>query len=211
MCDLLVVSPELWSPETGTATGSVGVAIKNGRILCAGSLASLPPAVVTDALRRIELGGSAHRTLLLPGLIDLHCHWDPTGGDLSRYGLDPDTTYLPRCVTTVLSQGDAGADNWPEYSAAVAGCKCRCLMAMNLLRAGESPAYFETHADGEDLVDFDVAACANAVEAAGELCWGVDLNVGHNHGSVAEMAEATRRAVAVAERTSKPILFGMRR
>ena len=36
-------------------------------------------------------------------------------------------------------------------------------------------------------------------------------NVGHNHGSVSEMAEATRRAVEVADRTGKPILFGMRR
>jgi hypothetical protein len=54
-------------------------------------------------------------------------------------------------------------------------------MAMNLLRAGELPAYFADgkHADGEDLEDFDVEACVRAIEAGGDRVWGVDL-YGHS-------------------------------
>ena len=216
MCDLLVCAPRLWSSETGpvsssTAGESCGVAITDGRILAAGPLDSLPAAVVDGAKRRLQVEGEAHT--LLPGLIDLHCHFDPTGGEISRYGLDPDTAYLPRGVTTVLSQGDAGADTWPAMATALESCKTRCLMALNLLRVGELPSYFADglHADGEDLEDFDVDACVAAIESGGAGVWGVDLNVGHNHGTVEEMAEATRRAVAAAERTGKPILYGMRR
>ena len=76
----------------------------------------MPRPQVEGAARRLDAGGaaktSAERTLL-PGLVDLHCHVDPSGrpgvaGAVSRYGLDPDAAYLPRGVTTVLSQGDAG-------------------------------------------------------------------------------------------------------
>lgn len=65
---------------------------------------------------------------------------------------------------------------------------------------------------GEDLADFDEDACVAAMQAAGRaLVWGVDINIGHNHGSVPAMTEATRRAVAAAAATGTPVLFGMRR
>ena len=58
-------------------------------------LSSLPDAIVSGAAEQIETAGPGRR-VLLPGLIDLHCHWDPSGGRLSRYGFEPDRAYLPR-------------------------------------------------------------------------------------------------------------------
>jgi hypothetical protein len=36
------------------------------------------------------------------------------------------------------------------------------------LRQGERSSYFAAHPHGEDLADFDVAACTAAVEAGGD-------------------------------------------
>lgn len=180
MCDLLVCVPQMWSNHSGLQTADDGesyaVAITDGRITAAGLLSSVAKETVDGAVKRIDADGPGRR-VLLPGLIDLHCHWDPTGGRLSRYGLEPDRAYLPRGVTTVLSQGDAGADTWSEFAHELSGCRTRCLMAMNLLRVGELPSYFADgrHAEGEDLEDFDVEACVQAIEAGGDSVWGVDL------------------------------------
>eukprot|EP01043_Picozoa_sp_COSAG02_P021816 COSAG02_NODE_1118_length_14469_cov_8.856228_3_plen_201_part_00 len=174
MCDLLVCARELWSAHLGGFQVAddgecCAVAITDGRIVAAGPISSVPEKIVAGAAKRIDADGPRRRTLM-PGLIDLHCHWDPTGGSLSRYGFEPDQTFLPRGVTTVLSQGDAGADTWGDYARALSGCRTRCLMALNLLRVGELPSYFANgkHADGEDIVDFDVEACVRAIEAGGD-------------------------------------------
>eukprot|EP01050_Picozoa_sp_SAG11_P024026 SAG11_NODE_5003_length_1695_cov_1.113409_1_plen_421_part_00 len=211
MCDLLIQADTLYDADGNAiiTDGPCAVAITDDRIVASGRLATDVPAnLAKNPKRLIRLSGDV---MLAPGLIDLHCHVDPSA-KVSRYGLDPDVHYLPRGVTTVLSQGDAGAQTWAAYSAAVANCETRCLMAMNILNAGELPSYFEGREDGEDLEDFDSEACEAAMCApGGAAVWGVDINTGHNHGSVAQMREAMRRAVTVAEATGTPILFGMRR
>ena len=208
---LLLEAESLYCPDAGgVIDGGVTVAIRDGRILWRGRREALPAELHRnqEAATTVEFGSS---TMLAPGLVDLHCHCDPTGGEISRYGVDPDEVYLPRGVTTILSQGDAGADTWEAYARTTGGCRTRCLMAMNLLRAGEVPSYFEGRKGGEDLVDFDVAACVAAMRAGGQAVWGVDINTGHNHGPTHELREAAARAVAAAEATGTNILFGMRR
>ena len=158
MCDLLLEAAQLFSePAGGLTTGGAAVAITAGRLVASGPATSLPPELVRGAKRRLRL--RAATATLSPGLIEMHAHIDPTGGHpgpggldsggltpragrISRYGVDPDRTYIPRGVTTVLSQGDAGALTWDAYAAASADCQTRCLMAMNILNVGEDPAYF---------------------------------------------------------------------
>jgi GNAT superfamily N-acetyltransferase len=200
VCDLLLLAPELYCPEHVGIIANAAVACRGDRIVWRGLASNLPKqlriSTTADRVRKFGVG-----TMLAPGLIDLHCHVDPTnlggdpgdpnggGGELSRYGLHPDREYLPRGVTTTLSQGDAGASTWNHYTAACRAAKLwsRCLMAMNILNAGELPEYFATHTDGEDLEDFDARACAAAMAQRGGCSavgvWGVDINVGHNHGS----------------------------
>jgi hypothetical protein len=152
--DHVVHAGRLVCPVTGL-DGPGGVAIRGGRIAAAGPV----------------IDGSGRETLhfpdalVLPGLVDLHAH--PARGN-SKYGVDPDLHLLPYGTTTVLAQGDAGADTWPRYREAVIEASLtRIRLALNLSRRGESMpgGCFES------LADADVAACVRVARAgAGAIC-----------------------------------------
>ena len=99
--DLLIRAGRVVCPATGL-DGPGAVAVSKGRIAAAGA------DVKGSAQNQLELP----HCLLLPGLVDPHAHPCVEG---SIYGIDPDVEMLPRGVTTVLSQGDAGAANWQRY------------------------------------------------------------------------------------------------
>ncbi len=140
----------------------------------------------------------------LPGLIDLHAHPARAG---SKHGVDPDVHYLPRGVTTVLSQGDAGADNFDAYlEHTIRHCRTRVRLAINLSRIGESTPGGAL----SNLDDADVDACVAAIERGGEHIPAVACNIDRNDAGDTDPRELIRRAVAVAEATGRFILFGMR-
>ena len=123
--------------------------IRAGRLVCSGSGLDQAGAVAVRAGRIAGVGpdlrGPSLQTrdypggLLLPGLVDLHAH--PGRSGVSKFGVDPDTDFLPRGVTTVLSQGDAGADNWEDYREnTLAASRTRVRLAINLSARGESMA-----------------------------------------------------------------------
>src|SRR5262249_35615480 len=144
--------------------------------------------------------------VLLPGLIDLHAHPAREG---SIFGVDPDLDMLPHGVTTVLSQGDAGAWNWPRYrETTVEAARTRVRLALNLSARGQT----SPRGCFADLEDADVEACARTIEQdAGRLIWGVAVNVSHHACGATDPREVLRRALAVAGRTGRPLLYGMRR
>ena len=189
--------------------------IHAGRLMCADSKLDGPGAVAIRDGRIVAAGvdveGSARRTLefstgvLLPGLIDLHAHPAKAG---SMFGVEPDEFMLRRGTTTVGSQGDAGADNWPTYrDETIARSQTRVLLAMNLSRVGEST---EAGCLG-NLDDADVDGCVAAVESAGESVWAIAVNVSHNACGETDPREVLERGLTVAEATGLPLLFGMRR
>lgn len=144
--------------------------------------------------------------VVLPGLIDLHAHPACAG---SRFGVDPDRECLPHGVTTVLSQGDAGAANWPDYrDTTIRAVRTRVRLAINLAAPGEVAAEgcFAT------LDNCDVAACIRAIETdeAG-LVWGIAVNVSHHSCGATDPREVLRRGLIVARHTGRPLLYGMRR
>ncbi len=189
--DLLIRAGRVFCAETGL-DGPGAVAVKDGRMAAAG------PGVEGSAAMAFDFP----EALALPGLVDLHAH--PARGG-SRYGVDPDAHFLPRGVTTVLSQGDAGAGNWPAYRDCVVGaCRTRVLLAINLSVHGES------HPDAcfPDLEAADVDACVSAIEAGGDAIWGIAANTGPSNPTPPR--EIMKRALAVAERTGKPLLLGTR-
>src|SRR5262249_39810221 len=143
--------------------------------------------------------------VLLPGLVDLHAH--PARGG-SKYGIDPDVHFLPRGVTTVLSQGDAGADDWPAYrDQVIQSSRNRVRLAINPAKRGESvPA-----GCCEDLKDIDVDACVAAIAEGGEAIWGIAVNVSEFACGKTDPREVMKRALAAAARSGKPLLYGMRR
>ena len=186
--------------------------ISAGRVLCAATGLDGPGAVAVRGDRIAAVGPDVNgpaRTrldfpdaLLLPGLVDLHAH--PARGG-SRYGIDPDRHLLLRGVTTVLSQGDAGAGNWPDYRDTVIGAsRTRVRLAIHLSRRGES----DPDRPYGSLADADVDACAAAIEDGGELIWGIAVNTGPSVGM--DPHPLLDRALQAAGRTGRPLLFGTR-
>lgn len=189
--DLLIRAGRVFCSDTGL-DGPGAVAVREGRIVASG--ASVP--------------GSAKETLdfpeamILPGLVDLHAH--PARGG-SRYGVDPDAHFLPRGVTTVMSQGDAGAGNWPAYrDDVIRRCRTRVRLAINLSVHGEAHPDYNL----PDLDAADVGACVAAIEDGGEDIWGIAVNTGPSNPTPPQ--QVLERALEVGERTGKPLLVGCR-
>lgn len=188
--DLLIEAGRVVCPATGR-DGPGAVAVRGDRIVAVGE------PVAARRVLRFPNG------ILLPGLIDLHAHPANEG---SKFGVSPDVAMLPRGVTTVLSQGDAGADNWADYRATtIEACRTRVRLAINLSRRGESmPGGCFEVAD-----DADVDACVAAIRDGGELIWGVAANVSAICCGATDPRLIARRALAVAEATGKPLLYGL--
>jgi len=143
--------------------------------------------------------------VLLPGLVDLHAHPAKTG---SVFGAAPDETMLARGTTTVLSQGDAGADNIDRFlTETVLTSKTRVLLALNLSRIGESTdtGCFSC------LADADIDACVEAASSHPDLVRLISVNVSHHACGDTEPREILARGLLAAEQTGLPLLFGMRR
>ena len=188
--------------------------VRAGRVFCADTGLDGPGAVAVQGDRIAEAGpdvsGRASESLdlqdclLLPGLVDMHAH--PAPGDW-KYGIDPDIHILPRGVTTVLSQGDAGAANWPFYREnIIARSRTRVRLAISPALDGEAG---RGRAFG-NLDDLDVDACVAAIENGGEDVWGVSVNASVAACGRADPREVVGRAIAIAERTGRPLLFGNR-
>jgi dihydroorotase len=192
--DLLIQAGRVMRPEGGVS-GPGAVAVRGGRIVAAGPKGDGHATQVFDFPNGV----------LLPGLIDLHAHPARSG---SVFGVDPDRFMLPSGVTTVLSQGDAGADNLAAYVRETVGvCQTRVGVAINLSRIGES-----TEAGCfARLKDADVDACLTAIEAHREQVWGIAVNLSHRACGNTDPREILRRGQCVAKEAGLPLLFGMRR
>jgi dihydroorotase len=191
--DLLIRAGRIVSPADGL-DGPGLVAIRGDRIAACGS------DVAGTAAASIDLPDA----VVHPGLVDLHAHPAREG---SKYGVDPDVEFLPRGVTTVMSQGDAGAINWERYRATtIEPSRTRVRLAINLSAAGE------TMAGGcfENLEDVDVAACVRAIGDGSDLIWGIAVNVSRVACGETDPREVMRRALEAASAVNKPILYGIR-
>jgi len=137
-------------------------------------------------------------------LVDLHAH---PGLGISRYGVDPDVHFLPRGVTTVLSQGDAGARRWPAYRAVVieaARTRACAWQSTSQRRRSRAGAHFES------LDDADVEACCTAIQDGGATIWGIALNTSRAACGDVDPRRLLERGLEAAERAGRPLLFGSR-
>ena len=191
--DLLIRAGRVFCAESGL-DGPGTVAVRGGRIAAAG------PNVAGSPRTELEFPDG----VLLPGLIDMHAH---PGPGMGRYDVDPDVHILPRGVTTVLSQGDAGARDWSDYrGATIERARTRVLMALNFSAAGES----NPDRCFERMDDADVEACARTIVAGGEAIWGIALNTSRACTGELDPREIMARGLEAATRGGKPILFGSR-
>lgn len=189
--DLVIRAGRVFCPATGR-DGPGMVAVRDGRIVAAAD--GEPASTVLEF----------PDALLLPGLVDLHAH--PARGG-SKYGICPDRYMLPTGVTTVLSQGDAGALTWPAYrDDVVRTCRTRVRLALNLSARGEASP---TACFG-DPDDVDVGACVAALAEGGDDLWGISVNVSRFSSGTTDPRWVVARALEAAERSGKPLLYGPR-
>jgi dihydroorotase len=141
--------------------------------------------------------------ILLRGLIDLHAHPAVSG---SKHGVDPDKYFLPNGVTTVLSQGDAGANNWEAFrKSTIENSKTRVRLALNLSSTGES----RESGCFSHLEDIDVDRSVETIRENREFIWGLAVNVSKHSCAENDPRPILQQGIQVAEAAECPILFGM--
>lgn len=191
--DLILSCPRVVCPRSGRdAAGSV--------VVHEGLITAVDPPELPPAIETLEFAEG----VLLPGLIDLHAHPAISG---SKYGVAPDIEFLPRGVTTVLSQGDAGAENWATYrEETIGGSRTRVRLAISISRHGESPD--RPCLDDPDWLDVD--ACVEAIHDGGSLIWGIAVNCSRASCGSTDPQLALARSLQAAEETGRPLLYGLR-
>lgn len=159
--DVVLTGGHVLDPSQGI-DGTLDLAISGGKIA---RLAARIPA--EEAERSIDVAGN----LVFPGLVDFHTHayWG-----VCEYGVDPDTTYLPRGVTTVLDVGSAGAMTLPGFRRyVVERSQTRILALLHVNTAGM------THTVGELVQQqyLDPERTAAAVKDNPDLLIGVKVRL----------------------------------
>ena len=146
------------------------------------------------AQRVMDVGGK----LVTPGLIDLHCHTYPYG---SAIGIPADELVAHQCTTTVVSAGDAGANNFAAYRRfIVPASRTRQFAFVHIAVAGL--AGFPV----PELFNIDYAqpeAATRAVAENADMVLGVKVRMSENviarHG-----AEPLKRAIKACELSGVP-------
>ena len=186
--DLLIRNANVLDPSQGLA-GKRDIGIRYGLI------EAIEPSIAADrALRVMDAGGK----LVTPGLIDLHCHTFPYG---SAIGIPADELVAHQCTTTVVSAGDAGANNFAGFRRfAVPASRTRQFAFVHIAVAGLAgfpvPELFNI-----DYAQVEVAARAVAENA--DMVLGVKVRMSENviarHG-----LEPLKRAIKACEMSGVP-------
>jgi dihydroorotase len=192
--DLLIRAGRIVCPATGFDSSGT-VTIRGDRIV------AIRSAVGGDGRQVLDFPDA----VCLPGLIDLHAHPARSG---SVFGVDPDRHFLSRGTTTVLSQGDAGADTCEAFVRdTVEQSRTQVVLAINLSSHGES----RPGGCFAELAAADVAACVAAIQRYRAHIWGIAVNASHHCCRGTDPHEVLGRGLLAAEESKLPILYGMRR
>ena len=186
--DLLIRNANALDAGSGLA-GKRDIGIRYGLIEAIES--SIAPE---RAQRVMDAGGK----LVTPGLIDLHCHTYPYG---SAIGIPADELVAHQCTTTVVSAGDAGANNFAAFRRfIVPASRTRQFAFVHIAVAGL--AGFPV----PELFNIDYAQVDTAARAVGEnadMVLGVKVRMSENviarHGT-----EPLKRAIKACELSGVP-------
>ena len=163
--DLLIRNANALDAGSGLA-GKRDIGIRYGLIEAIES--SIAPE---RAQRVMDAGGK----LVTPGLIDLHCHTYPYG---SAIGIPADELVAHQCTTTVVSAGDAGANNFAAFRRfIVPASRTRQFAFVHIAVAGL--AGFPV----PELFNIDYAQVETAARAVGEnadMVLGVKVRMSEN-------------------------------
>lgn len=182
--DLVIKGGQVIDPSRGLhARADVG--LRFGRI------AAIEPDIpAAQATRTLDARGK----LVTPGLIDLHAHVYPYG---SAIGLPADELVPHTCVTTFVSAGDAGANNFAAFRRYVAAqTRSRVYAFVHIANMGLAgyPVPEMLNIDHAD-----VNAAARAIAENHDMVLGVKVRQSRNVVG-GNGLEPLRRAIAAVER-----------
>ena len=186
--DLVIRNANVLDPSQGLS-GQRDIGIRFGLI------EAIEPAIASDRAQRVMDAGGR---LVTPGLIDLHCHTFPYG---SAIGIPADELVAHQCTTTVVSAGDAGANNFAAFRRfIVPASRTRQFAFVHIAVAGL--AGFPV----PELFNIDYAqpeAAARVVAENADMVLGVKVRMSENviarHG-----LEPLRRAIKACELSGVP-------
>jgi dihydroorotase len=183
--DLLIKGGEVIDPSQ-SLRGKRDIGIRWGRIEAVEN--DIPAA---KALRVIDAPGR----LVTPGLVDLHAHVYPYG---SAIGLPADETAPLDCVTTAVSAGDAGANNFAALRRHIAAqTRTRLYAFVHIANNGLSA--FPV-AELYNIDNAQVDACAMTLAENPDFAIGVKVRMSENvifkHG-----IDPLKRAIQACERS----------
>jgi dihydroorotase len=142
------------------------------------------------AERVLDAGGK----LVMPGLVDLHCHVYPYG---SAIGIPADELVPHQCTTTCVSAGDAGANNFAAFRRhIIAQTRTRLYAFVHIANMGLTPFPVA------ELYNIDFAqvdACAKTVAQNSDIALGVKVRMSENV-IARNGAEPLKRAIAACEK-----------
>ena len=186
--DLLIRNANVMDPSQGLS-GRRDIGIRYGLI------ESIEAGIAPERAQRVmDVDGK----LVTPGLIDLHCHTYPYG---SAIGIPADELVAHQCTTTVVSAGDAGANNFAAFRRfIVPASRTRQFAFVHIAVAGLAgfpvPELFNIEYAQPD-------AAARAVAENADMVLGVKVRMSENviarHG-----LEPLRRAIAACARSGVP-------
>ena len=193
-CDILITAGKLLT-KSGNITESQEIAITADKIVEVGSNLNFTP------IKHFSFPND----ILVPGLVDLHFHPGPSSW---KYAVEPDEWTLPTGTTTVLSQGDAGINNWNLYKKTIVNkSKTRVLMAISISNYGDQ---FET-INYTNSAEIDVGRSIDIINKDSDMIWGISFNAALGSCNASDPQIIMNKVLQVASATNKPILYGIRR
>ena len=161
--DLLVKGGEVLDPSQNLqARRDIGIRW--------GVIEAVEPDIPADrALRVLNVGGK----LVTPGLVDLHAHVYPYG---SAIGIPADELLTFQATTTMVSAGDAGANNFAAFRRFVVGqTRTRLYAFVHIANMGLTPFPVA------ELYNIAVVdACAKTVAENSDIAIGVKVRMSEN-------------------------------
>jgi len=163
--DLLVKGGEVLDPSQNLrARRDIGIRW--------GVIEAVEPDIPADrALKVLNVGGK----LVTPGLVDLHAHVYPYG---SAIGIPADELLTFQATTTMVSAGDAGANNFAAFRRFVVGqTRTRLYAFVHIANMGLTPFPVA------ELYNIDYAvvdACAKTVAENSDIAIGVKVRMSEN-------------------------------
>jgi dihydroorotase len=182
-CDLIVKGGRVIDPSLGLdAIRDVAVA--------AGRIAAVEEGIKADAAETID----AHGKLVVPGLIDIHCH-------AARSKEGPPLA-LQDGVTAYIDAGSFGADGIDQGAAVVKGGPNLGRLLINIARTGVISQGGELH----DMSKADVGLARGAIARNRDVVVGVKARLSENVADVNDL-EALRRAQEAAAPFGLPVMI----